>query len=111
MENQLFLTTTEWEQRIGADVRRLRFTHELTQVELAARANVSLTSLKRLEAGLGSTLSTVIRVARALGRDQWLAELAPPTASISPMALLREAQRAENPPRRVRHRRETTSDS
>jgi transcriptional regulator with XRE-family HTH domain len=111
MENELLLTTSEWEQRIGTDVRRLRFTLELTQAELAERANVSLSSLKRLEAGLGSTLSTVIRVARALGRDRWLAELAPPTPSISPMALLREAQRKEKRPRRVRHRRERTSDS
>jgi transcriptional regulator with XRE-family HTH domain len=111
MRNESLMTTSEWEQRVGADVRALRFSHELTQAELAARANVSLSSLKRLEAGLGSTLSTVIRVARALGRDHWLAELAPPAPSISPMAVLREAQRSEHPKRRVRHRRETTPGS
>jgi len=111
MINESLKTTSEWEQHLGSGVRGLRFSQRLTQAELAARANVSLSSLKRLEAGLGSSFSTVIRVARALGREAWLAELAPSSPSISPMAILREAQRTEDQPRRVRHRRELPSGS
>jgi transcriptional regulator with XRE-family HTH domain len=65
VEKQLQYTTEEWERRLGADARRLRLAQGVTQVELAQRANVSVSALKYLEWGRGSTLTTLIRVARA----------------------------------------------
>jgi transcriptional regulator with XRE-family HTH domain len=103
VEKQLQYTTEEWERRLGADARRLRLAQGVTQVELAQRANVSVSALKYLEWGRGSTLTTLIRVARALGRTSWLDALAPEEPSVSPMALLREGQRrAASAPRRAR---------
>jgi transcriptional regulator with XRE-family HTH domain len=104
MESSPLLTTDNWEQRFGVEVRRLRQRQDLTQGELAERANVSISSIKYLETGKGSSLSTLVRVAKALGRTEWLASFTPPESTVSPMALLRERQRSEQKlPARVRH--------
>jgi transcriptional regulator with XRE-family HTH domain len=95
MESKPLAGTSEWERRLGEDVRRLRRRRRLTQIELADRANVSLSAVKYLEAGKGSSLATVVRVARALDRTDWLESFIPPEPSVSPIAVLRERQRAE----------------
>lgn len=89
----------EWEAVVGAQVRDLRLRAELRQRDLARLANVSVSALQRLEAGQGSSLSTLVAVLRALDRASWLQELAPP-APVSPMAALRERRRAESRTRR-----------
>jgi transcriptional regulator with XRE-family HTH domain len=97
-------TTADWEGRLGADLRRLRLRNRLTQTELAERANVSGSAIKSLEGGKGSSLTTVVRVVRALGRTDWLESLLPPEPAISPMEILRQRRRAEtNAAKRVRH--------
>ena len=93
MEYELSMTTSEWEKRIGVEVRRLRVTHGLTQVDLAQRASVSISTIRYLEAGRGSSLATLIRVAKVLGRTTWLDSFAPVEPSVSPMELLREQDR------------------
>jgi transcriptional regulator with XRE-family HTH domain len=106
METQPFLNTADWERRLGGEVREVRMRIAMTQAELAEAANVSLSSVKSLEAGRGSTLSTMVRVTRALGRTDWLDTFAPPTAPVSPMELLRNKQQAaRRTPVRVRHRK------
>ena len=95
MEYEPLTTTEEWEKRFGGEVRRLRIRHRLTQVQLAESANVSLSAVKYLESGRGSSLATVIRVARVLERSDWLASFAPVEATLSPMALLRKRQHAQ----------------
>ncbi len=98
------ITTEEWEQRLGSDVRRLRTRRRWTQVELARQANISLSSVQSLERGGGSTLSTLIRVARALGRTDWLESFAPEEPKVSPLQLLREREKEATERRaRVRH--------
>lgn len=92
-------STEEWEAAVGAQVRDLRQRAELRQWDLAHLANISVSALQRLEAGQGSSLSTLIAVLRALDREAWLHELAPP-APVSPMAALRERRRAEERTRR-----------
>lgn len=101
MEKKPLRTSDEWEVTLGADVRRLRITRRYTQSELAERANVSLSALKNLEVGRGSSLATVVRVARALDRTEWLSSFAPVEPRFSPMELLRKS--AAERPRRVRH--------
>src|ERR1017187_90019 len=99
-------TTADWERRLGTDMRRLRLRNRLTQTELAERANVSGSAIKNLEGGKGSSLTTVVRVVRALGRTDWLESLLPPEPAISPMEILRQRRRAEtNASQRVRHPR------
>ncbi|SJN13192.1 hypothetical protein FM113_17090 [Leucobacter sp. 7(1)] len=74
-------------------MRRARSLEQWTQAELAQRANVNRNSVSALERGEGSSLATLIRVVRALGRSDWLDELAPDPGP-SPMALLRAQQRS-----------------
>jgi transcriptional regulator with XRE-family HTH domain len=93
--------TEDWEQSIGDAVRTLRLRAGLSQAQLAERADVSIGSVKGLEQGKGSTLRTVIRLVRALDREDWLEALAP-RVTVSPLDLLRS--RTE-PRQRVRHTR------
>ena len=86
------LGTEEWEAALGAQVRSLRIARDLDQSQLADRAGVSLGSVKNLEQGRGSTLRTLIRVARALGREDWLNAFAP-RVPISPIDVLRSTRR------------------
>jgi transcriptional regulator with XRE-family HTH domain len=112
MENKPLLTTAQWEQRLGDEVRSLRQRQRLTQAELAQRANISLSAVKYLEGGRGSSLATLIRIARVFDRTEWLASFAPPEPAVSPLAVLREHQRlAKAEPKRVRHSASSTSPS
>ena len=101
MEIQPSSTVEELEESFGRAVRRLRLARRLTQADLAQRANVSLSALKNLERGAGSSLASVVRVARTLGRSEWLDAFAPAEPDFSPMAML-HARSA--PARRVRRK-------
>jgi transcriptional regulator with XRE-family HTH domain len=98
------LTVEEWETRMGRQVRAARVASGLDQAQLASLANISPATLSNLERGKGSTLKTLIGVARALGRTDWLENLAPQVA-VSPMQMLRAKQRASNAAVRVRTQR------
>jgi Helix-turn-helix. len=98
------LTVEEWETQVGRQVRAARVAGGLDQEQLASLANVSPATLSNLERGKGSTLKTVIAVARALGRTDWLENLAP-EVTVSPMQMLLAKQRASNAAVRVRARR------
>lgn len=81
--------TQDWELRIGDQVRAERLRLGIDQVTLATRANISVPSLSKLENGEGSRLTTLIKVVRALEREDWLDSLAPAT-QVSPLAMLRD---------------------
>ncbi len=91
------------ERALGRNVRALRVTRSLTQVELATRANVSLGALKHLEQGVGATVGTLVKVLRALDAEQWIDTLGPVRASFNPLDLLaatkRETAKSKGPPR------------
>lgn len=91
-----YLTTEEWEIEIGHQVRDIRLRQNIDQQRLAEQAGVALNAVKRLESGKGITLTSFIKILRALGRVEWLNTLAP-AISISPMQMLHrksERQRA-----------------
>jgi transcriptional regulator with XRE-family HTH domain len=90
-------STEEWESSVGAQVRSLRIRAHLDQAELADRAGVSIGAVKGLEQGKGSTLRTLVRVATALDRADWITAL-DPQPSISPLDVLRSRR---EPRRRV----------
>ena len=90
--------TVEWEQALGEQFRTLRLGRGLDQSELAGLAGVSLGSVRGLEQGTGSSLKTIVRVARALDREDWLRGLAP-RPTVSPLDVLRSAR--TTPRRRV----------
>lgn len=97
----MWMTSHELEQRVGAQVRDRRLRADLTVDEVASRAEVSAKTVQNLEHGRGSTLSTLIKVLRALDAEHWLDTLAPPEP-ISPIAVL---DAARTTPRRQRARR------
>ena len=81
-------TPSEWAEELGQQLRDLRLRLNVDQRQLARRAGVALNVVKNLEAGKGATLTSTIKVLRALGRVDWLGSLAP-AVSISPMQMLK----------------------
>lgn len=73
---------------LGMQVKRLRIRKNLTQNELADKADVALNVIKKLECGKGVTMVSMIRVLVVLGKTQWLDSIAP-IVSISPLDMLR----------------------
>ncbi|MDH5233013.1 MAG: helix-turn-helix domain-containing protein [Gammaproteobacteria bacterium] len=75
------------ESELGKRFRSLRLRHNLTQQALAERVQLSLNSIKALEAGRGK-ISTIIMVLRELdaldGLDHFIPEI-----TISPLQLAR----------------------
>ena len=87
----------------GAQVRRARLLADLSQDEVATAANIDVATLRNLETGKGSTVATLVKVLRALDRDDWLGTFEP-VPTVSPVQLAREA-RGQGQPQRVSRRR------
>lgn len=94
--NHAALSAEEWQQKLGQEIRELRLDQNLTQAEIARRANIDRTTVSRIESGEGGSISSLVQIARALGREDWLGTFAPRAASVSPMRQLRERQREES---------------
>lgn len=77
-------TIKEFEIDLGEQIKSLRLRQNIERTILASRAGCSVSALKNLESGNGSTLRTLIAIVRALGRDDWLRNIAP-MATISPL--------------------------
>jgi transcriptional regulator with XRE-family HTH domain len=92
-EQQLFaeLSTDDWELRLGTQFRSMRIAAGFDQAALAELADVSVGAVRNLERGNGSTLKTVVRVTRALRREDWLAALSP-VVTVSPLDLVRSGR-------------------
>lgn len=98
-------TSEELEQLIGGSLKKLRLSRNIGQRVLAERAGLSPRALQSLENGEGSSLSTLVRVLRALGREDWLKTIAP-VATVNPMNTVRHAE----PRQRARQRRTEISE-
>lgn len=83
-------TCAEIEAAIGENLKTLRIHRNLDQATLAGRAGISVRTLRNLENGNGSSLHSLIRVVRALGREQWFETIAP-VVTINPLMLTRAA--------------------
>ena len=57
--------------RVGAQIARLRKQRHMSQTELAAKAGMSAPNISRIEASPAQnmTLETLVKIARALGRE------------------------------------------
>ncbi|MCS5719101.1 helix-turn-helix domain-containing protein [Herbiconiux sp. CPCC 205763] len=96
-------TSDEVEERLGARIRSLRLSKNLNQAAVAERAGVSVRTVKNLENGRGSSVATLVRVVRALGRSDWFDALQPVVA-ISPLRMLAQERRDSSPQRASRPR-------
>jgi transcriptional regulator with XRE-family HTH domain len=74
---------------LGEQLRALRLRENVDQQALAARAGVALNAVKNLESGKGGTVRSLLKVLRALGREDWLGALSP-QVSISPLRALEQ---------------------
>jgi transcriptional regulator with XRE-family HTH domain len=81
-------STDAWEAELGQRLRVARKRARLSQAALATTANVSLSAIKSLEAGRGSTLRTFISVVRALDLDTGLDRTFAVASTVSPVAMM-----------------------
>ncbi|WP_419721445.1 helix-turn-helix domain-containing protein [Paraburkholderia tropica] len=88
---QRSFTPEEVEIDIGQSLKTLRVHKNLDQATVAARAGISVRSLRNLECGSGSSLQTLVRVVRVLGRESWFSTIAP-VPTINPIMMTRKAQ-------------------
>lgn len=86
--SQVVRSTDAWESELGQRMRAARKRARLSQAALAERANVSLSAVKSLEAGRGSSLKTFVSVVRALELDAGLDRVFAVTSTVSPVAML-----------------------
>jgi transcriptional regulator with XRE-family HTH domain len=98
-------TTDEWQQALGGWLRDARLARELDQQSVAERADISIKALRGLETGDGSSLGTLIKVVRALEREDWLEQLDEGAGEPSPLELLRESRNRPMRPQRAPRRR------
>ena len=85
-------------------LKRIRLSRNLTQADLAREAGVSINTIGRLEAGLGISADTLIRVLIALGIQHRLEGLLP-DPTVRPVERIalggRQRERARAPARPV----------
>ncbi|TFD93997.1 XRE family transcriptional regulator [Cryobacterium lactosi] len=101
--NKTNRTTDEWLRRIGAQLRSVRIDAGIEQEALARRASVSRGSLSALENGSGSSLRTLVKVARLLELDDWMDGIAEDSTVPSPLEQMAAQRRARRPRLRVAH--------
>ena len=81
--------TDELEALLGTNIQNLRLQKNIAQPKLAEMAGVSRGALQSLEAGRGSTITTMLKVVRALGRADWVNSLAP-TVAVNPLDVVKK---------------------
>ncbi len=89
----------ELEHILGESLKALRLQKNIDRQTLCEQAGVSLTALRHLEGGQGASLKTLIRVVRALGRQDWLASIAP-QVTINPLHMVRNQSTRKRASRR-----------
>jgi transcriptional regulator with XRE-family HTH domain len=76
---------------LGAAIKATRLAKNLTQRDVAAKADVAVRALIQLEAGRGSTTDTLVRALKAMGAADLIGHLVP-SPGISPIALLKASK-------------------
>jgi len=89
------------EKTIGETIRRLRIRKRLPLEEVASKASLSPISVRALELGRGSTLSTMLKVLKAIDETGFISDWAEKSNEISPMQALRNSRKLAAEPKRV----------
>ena len=97
-------TPKELESALGESLKMLRLQKNLDRQTLSNRAGISMNALIHLENGQGANVKTLIRVVRALDRQDWLAGIAP-KVSINPLHMVRDKQLRQRASRRPKSNR------
>ena len=89
------LSATEWEIAIGRAISKMRRAQGKSQKEFAQIAGLSASAIKKIEGGDGSTMRSLILIAGALGRSEWLSSFATTEPTISPLSLFMKQEKAK----------------
>jgi transcriptional regulator with XRE-family HTH domain len=89
------------EKEIGETIRRLRIRKGLPLEEVAAKASLSPISVRALELGRGSTLSTMLKVLKAIDETGFILDWAEKSNETSPMQALRNSRKQAIAPKRA----------
>ncbi len=96
---------SEIERHLGENIKRLRLQKGLHQSILSEQAGISVSALKNLENGDGASVKTLVRVIRALGREDWIETIAP-VVSINPLHMVANKPTRTRAPRRTHGKKE-----
>jgi transcriptional regulator with XRE-family HTH domain len=81
-------SSNELEQELGQSIKQLRLLNNISREDLCAHAGVSLTALRNLENARGSSVRTLILIARVLGKTDWLLSIKP-QITINPLHMVK----------------------
>jgi len=95
-------TTDEILRELGTRLRGYRLQQNVTTAELARRAGIGVATAARAETGRNTSMETIVKILRALGRLDALDAILPePLVSPIQLAARRGRQRRRARPRRV----------
>jgi transcriptional regulator with XRE-family HTH domain len=103
-------TKDEHEIELGRAIRQARIRNGFALEDVAARANLSPTSVRALELGRGSTVTTLVKVLRVLGETRLITDWAASGQAFSPIAMLRETRGTYTAAKRVSRPRRKAGD-
>jgi transcriptional regulator with XRE-family HTH domain len=103
-------TKDEYEIELGKAIRQTRIRNGFALEDVAARANLSPTSVRALELGRGSTVTTLVKVLRVLDETRLITDWAGAGQAFSPIARLRETRGACTAAKRVSRRGRKAGD-
>lgn len=104
-KNLALASSEQIEATLGQQIEKARLARNLTQADVARSAGISRRTITRLENGGGVSLDTFIRVLRALGLADRIADLLP-APQIQPIERIRGQKK-----RRQRARATTGTDN
>lgn len=88
------------EKDVAESIKRLRLLKNLTRQDLCKLAGVSENALRHLESGTaGASVRTLVRVVKALNRQDWISNLAP-VISVNPLDMVRGKPRRRARPKK-----------
>ncbi|MDR1271880.1 MAG: helix-turn-helix domain-containing protein [Clostridiales Family XIII bacterium] len=97
---------TAEEKKIGGAIRQFRIRNGYSLDEVADKASLSPTSVRSLELGRGSTVSTMLKVLAAIDEMEIITEWMARSEAYSPILEARKARMKGRAPQRVRRGRQ-----
>jgi transcriptional regulator with XRE-family HTH domain len=98
-------TPQELEIILGENIKALRLQKNLDRQTLCNQAGISMNALRHLEGGKGATLKTLVRVVKALDKENWFTAIAP-QININPLHMLRKKNPRQRASRRTHDKKE-----
>ena len=92
------------EKKLGEAIRKYRIKKGLPLEDVAAKANLSPVSVRALELGRGSTLTTALKVLNIIDETNFILDWIDKCDVTSPMDVLRSSRKLSAKPQRVKRK-------